>query len=106
MFSRSVKLSLAIMFLIVGTALCYDDDEDDVLTEVVIDMIAGYTIEECSYNKACSEMMSIISVSTIVAALVMWCIYEDCRCRMPTCYEARRTGSVYAGMRLRRAFHH
>ena len=89
----------------IGTALCYNnDDDEDVLGEVVIDLLTGIIIEECGKYQTCKMLLTIITLTLLLTAIFACIISGECKCRPLTERELRRVGTTYAGMRLRRAF--
>lgn len=104
MISRSKTFCLLMMAITIGTALCYDEDEDDVLSEVVIDLLTGIVIEECGKYHTCKLFLTIITITLLLIVILACIINGECHCRPLTRRELRRVGTTYAGMRLRRAF--
>lgn len=104
MISRSKAFWLLMLTITIGTALCYDDDDDDVLSEVVIDLLTGIVIEECGRYQTCKMFLTIITITILLTAIFACIISGECHCRPLTGRELRRVGTTYAGMRLRRAF--
>jgi hypothetical protein len=107
---NSTKLTIILLLALLTTALCYDerasdiDTENDknVATEIIIDLMTGYAIEECSRHPKCVELLVILVWIMIVALLVVSCITgETCS---PTARGMRRAGSIYAGTVIRKAF--
>ena len=105
MISRTKTFYLLVLALTLGTALCYNEDEDDVVSEVVIDILTGMAIEECGRYPTCQLFLTFITTSILLTALIACIANRQCYCRHITTSELRRVGTTYAGMRLRRAFH-
>ena len=104
MISRSNTLTLLLLSIIFSTGLCYDDDDDNIIGEIVIDLLAGVMIEECGKYPTCRFYLTFISLTILLTALISCVLSGECRCRPLNNRELRRIGTTYAGMRLRRAF--
>ena len=104
MISRSKAFCLLILATTIGTALCYNDDDDDLISEVIIDLLTGIAIEECGRYPTCQMVLTFIVTSVLLSALIACVAGRQCYCRPLNARELRRVGTTYAGMRLRRAF--
>ena len=105
----SSKLTIILLLALLSTALCYDEASDidtengkNLATEVIIDLMTGYAIEECSRHPQCIELLVILVLMMFVALLVLFCITGEC-CS-PTTRGMRRAGTIYAGAVIRQAF--
>ena len=103
MSPRSKMLCTLILIITFSTAFCYDDDDDDIISEIVFDLLAGVMIEECGKYQTCKMFMTIVSLTILLAGLFACLITGKCQCRTLSDREIRRIGTTYAGMRLRRA---
>lgn len=107
MKSPTIKIYILMLFLVIGTTMCYckdDNDDDEIISEIMIDLLLGVLIEECSYYKTCSTIMSSIFIIVLLTALCMCLISGECHMRGLSKRELRRVGTTYTGMRLRRSY--
>ena len=67
MSPRSKMLCTLILIITFSTAFCYDDDDDDIISEIVFDLLAGVMIEECGKYQTCKMFMHhIVRVRQII----------------------------------------
>lgn len=88
-------LMLAISFI--KPVMAADDDDDNILGEIAADIAGGVFMAVCETSTACTEIMNIICVFSLVVALILCCMNpeqfcNDC-CRPKT---FRRSATSYA----------
>ena len=80
-----------------------DDDEDDILGELIIDILAGAAVAACQSNASCNAVLTITTFIFIIIALVSWCMDGcNCDCEAPTRRQWRRAGGMGIGYGLGR----
>lgn len=93
------------MFFMLTMCVVAEEDDDNVLTDLLLDIATGIAIEMCSKSAGCSALASMVMMAFIVIAFIAWaCEGFPCNCRWPTNRElnreVRRGGGIFLGRRL------
>lgn len=103
------QLIIMLFLMIISVAMSYDDEEDDILSELLIDLMIGGALEICASFYTCSMLLQIMTITIILFIAISLCITgcRDCRC--PTERQVNRGFrhgvGIYAGRRLARGLY-
>ena len=95
-------LFVIIMFSMFTAVKAESDDDDEILSEVLIDLLTGVVLEMCTENETCGYLLYISTIAILLIGIVVTCITGECFFDRPTWRDVRRGATVYGGMRLKR----
>ena len=85
-----------------------EDDDDEILSELLTDLMVGVAVSACETNAMCSAFMTIVTIAFIIISLIGFCI-NGCRCDdeyRPSRKSFRRAGTGVIGYGIGRALFH
>lgn len=101
--NKNLKFIIPVLFAIfafgIKVARADDDDDDNFLSEIVIDLIIGVAIGACQNNPTCDATLSIFCMVFLFISLICWCA-SGCEVSSPSRKDFRRAGTMYIGNRL------
>ena len=109
MFSKQT-LTKIFFFLTIALAILpkfirAEDDDDEILSELLTDLMVGVAVSACETNAMCSAFMTIVSFAVIIISLIGFCI-NGCRCDdeyRPSRSTLRRAGTGAIGYGIGRS---
>ena len=73
--SFNILVGIALLTLL-RTAVAVDEDDDDILTEIAVDLMIGVAMSVCEQYVACQAVMIITGFITLIIGLMLLCIGE------------------------------
>lgn len=103
--NRNLKFILPVLFAILAfgikVARAEEDDDDNIISEIVTDLLVGALVGTCQNNEACNAVLGTFCMFVLFIALILWCV-SGCECGSPSGRDFRRAGTMYVGSRLTR----
>jgi predicted membrane protein len=95
-------LSFIVLAMVFMIPVMAEDDDDDIVTEIIIDLAVGIFIAVCETSATCTYFMYIVSIFVLFILLISCCINGSCNSIDECCTvrSTRRGLTNYAGYRL------